>query len=125
MLIPNIKVTKFVFDTDDSKEVLSSMALVPPASTPKKCLTWLRPIIMAEAVMKALITGCDKKLAIKPSRKNPNKTRTTPDVKARVTAAAMYSVSLPKDSLSIATAVINDSIATGATDNVLLEPNKA
>ena len=80
---------------------------------------------MAEAVMKALITGCDKKLAINPSRKKPNKTRITPDVKARGTAAAMYSVSLPKDSLSIATAVINDSIATGATDNVLLEPNKA
>ena len=53
---------------------------------------------MAEAVMKVLITGCDKKLAIKPNRKKPNKTRRRPDVKARVRAAAMYSLSLPKDS---------------------------
>ena len=35
--IPSVKVTRLVFDTDDSREVLSSMTLVPLASTPKKC----------------------------------------------------------------------------------------
>ena len=50
--------------------------------------------------------------------------RTRPDVKARITAAAMYSPSLPRESLSRATAVIKDITATGATDSVLLVPNK-
>ena len=91
---------------------------------PRRCCTWLKAIINAEAVTKPVTTGCDMKFATKPSFRNPNKISKVPDINASVIAAKTY-CSGAKPSVPSAAAVIRDMIATGPTDSTLLEPNKA
>ena len=78
------------------------------------------------AVMKPAITGWDRKLARKPSRSTPSSSRITPDRKASVIAAAMYSgdARLPR-SCPTAAAVISDTTATGPTASARLVPKIA
>ncbi len=69
----------------------SPAASRPSPPIPRIDFTWLVAIRMPEAVMKPEITGCDRKLAMKPSRNTPITTRIRPDRKASTTAAAAYS----------------------------------
>ena len=60
---------------------------VPPVSMPSSPPTWLRAMMMPEAVMKPEMTGCERKLAMKPSRKIPMARRIRPDRAASRMAA--------------------------------------
>ena len=64
----------------------NSKTLSPPASTPSRYRTWLRAMIIADAVMKADTTVWERKLARNPSRKTPNASSMRPDNAARVIA---------------------------------------
>ena len=80
---------------------------------------------MAAAAVNPPITGFDKKLTRKPKRKNPNKMRITPSMKAkRIASSTKYSE--PTSAKALTPANTNkESIATGPTANCLLVPKRA
>jgi hypothetical protein len=62
---------------------------------------------------------------MKPSFSTPIAIRIAPDNNAKAVAAAMMAIGSLKPSFAMAAAVIKDTIATGPTDNVRLDPNSA
>ena len=70
-----------------ASETSTSSRLCPAASMPRICLSWLAAMITPDAVMNPAITGCDRKLAINPSRKMPMPNSISPDSNASVSAA--------------------------------------
>ena len=59
----------------------------PSALMPKSAPNWLLAISTPEAVMNPAITGCDRKLAMKPIRNRPIPNSIAPDNAAKVSAA--------------------------------------
>ena len=82
-------------------------------------------MMIPDAVMKPAITGWDRKLARKPSLKTPRSNKNTPERKARVKAATIYSGDPGEAILPMAAAVINETTATGPTANARLVPKMA
>ena len=103
----------------------NSNRLSPDAVMPRMCLSWLAAMIMPLAVMKPEITGCDRKLAMKPNRNTPIISRKAPDRKASVIAASMYWGVPVAAILPTAAVVISDTTATGPTASTRLVPNAA
>ncbi len=97
----------------------------PPALTPRMCLSWLVAIRMPLAEMNPLMTGCDSRLARKPSRSRPSTTSITPDSAASVIAASQYSAVPGAATAPTALAVISETTATGPTASVRLVPKIA
>ena len=81
--------------------------------------------MMADAVINADTTVCERKLARKPSLKKPNAASMPPDSAASVIAAAVTLTLPPAETSPTAAAVISDAMATGPTDSVLLLPKSA
>ena len=65
----------------------SSVMVSPWPWMPRIWRSWLRPIIMPEAVMNPDTTGWDKKLARKPKRNSPITNSISPEISAMATAA--------------------------------------
>ena len=76
-------------------------------------------------MLKPLITGRDKKLAMKPRRSTPHSSSTMPLIKASCAASTTYRVEPGSASGARAAAVISETMAIGPTDCVMLLPNKA
>ena len=81
-------------------------------------------IIIADALMNPEITVWDRNFEIAPNFIAPIKSIIAPDNSASVIAALRYSDSFSCREPNV-DAVIKDVIATGPTDNVRLEPNRA
>ena len=96
-------------------EITSSTSVWPPASMPKICLSCEAAISTPEAVMKPAITGCDRKLARKPSFSTPSSVRNSPERNASVIAASAISPGVERPSCPMAVAVISETTATGPT----------
>ena len=122
---PRLTVIQLISSIEPPKEASSSIIFWPLDVVPSKCCTWLSPIRIALAVINALITGWDKKLAMKPRRISPNSNKKTPERNARVIAAATSCEGSLIPSFARAAAVINESTATGPTESVLLVPKSA
>ena len=105
-------------------EMISGRAC-PWAEMPKICFNWLVAISTPDAVINPAITGCDRKFAKNPRRSTPISVSMTPEIKARVMAAAAYSAGLCSPRLPTAAAVISDTTATGPTASARLVPKIA
>ena len=122
---PITTVGQFVAPMLAASEDSRSGRVSPSALMPRMYFTWLAAIRMPDAVMKPEMTGCDRKLAMKPRRKMPMASNMAPERKASTTAAAATSAALPRPSLPIAAAVISETTATGPTASARLVPNTA
>jgi len=122
---PMAIVQGFAAPSDIASEPSMAGQLSPPASIPTICLTWLVAMRMPLAVMKPLMTGCERRLARNPSRSRPRTVSMTPDRAASVTAASRYSAVPGAATAPAADAVIRDRTATGPTASVRLVPRTA
>ena len=82
-----------------------------------KCFNWLKPMMIAAAEVKPLMTGWDKKLTKKPKRKTPMASCNTPTIKAAVSAYTKYNSGVAGCNAPIPAAVSKETIATGPTAN--------
>ncbi len=103
----------------------SSGIASPEAEMPKIDLSWLVAMMMPEAVMNPETTGCDRRLARKPSFRKPIRTRMRPDSSASTSVAAMNSALPGAATLLAAVRVMSEITATGPTARVRLVPNRA
>ena len=88
-------------------------------------LSWLVAMMMPDAVMKPETTGCDSRLARKPSLSTPISMSIAPDSNASTSAAAMNSALPGTATLLAAVSVISEMTATGPTASVRLVPSSA
>ena len=97
----------------------------PDALMPRTDFSWLVAMMMPLAVINPDTTGCDNRLAKKPSRNTPITIRMRPDSNARMSVAAIKS-GLPGGATALAAvSVISEITATGPTASARLVPNKA
>ena len=92
---------------------------------PSRTGSWPSAITTEEPMVKPLITGREKKLAMKPMRSSPHSSSTAPDIKASWAASTPYRALPAVASGARLEAVISEMIAIGPTDCVLLVPNSA
>ncbi len=108
-----------------ARVVNSSGIASPEAAIPRIDFNWLVAMMMPEAVMNPDTTGCDRRLARKPSLSIPIKVRISPDSRAKTSAAATNSALPGGATLPAAARVINEMTATGPTASVRLVPKMA
>jgi len=90
----------------------------PPSSfTPSSGGNWLRPISIAAADVKPLITAWDMKRTMKPSRTKPMASMMTPTKRASRAAKPMYSGEPGSARPEHAVYTIKETTATGPTAN--------
>jgi hypothetical protein len=122
---PIISVGKLVLPTFCVSVCSSSGIASPLALMPRIDFIWLVAMMMPDAVIKPEITGCDKRLARKPSRSTPINSNISPDRSASTSAAAMNSALPGAAMLLAAVSVISEMTATGPTASARLVPNRA
>ena len=101
------------------------VTMAPAAPPPSSTGTWPQAISSAEPRVKPLITGREKKLAMKPTRASPQASSTAPDINASCAASTPYSPEPTTANGARLDAVIREMIAIGPTDWVMLVPNTA
>ncbi len=97
----------------------------PSRETPARCFNWLAAIRMPDAVINPDMTGWLRKLAITPKRSTPMTKSIAPDSSASTAAAATNCAGSLRPSRASAAAVISETMATGPTDSVRLDPKIA
>ena len=70
-----------------ASDVSSSGKAWPCIGMPSSPPSWLVAMMMADAVMKPVITGCERKFATKPRRKSPISVSMPPESRASRMAA--------------------------------------
>jgi hypothetical protein len=96
-----------------------------PMETPNNLLSWESPMMMAAALVKPTITGCDKKFTTTPNLKAPNVSCITPTINASKIANTTNCSEPVAASGANAEAVNREATATGPVASCAEEPHIA
>jgi hypothetical protein len=96
-----------------------------PIGTPISLFTWDRAMMMAAALVKPTITGCERKFTTTPSLNTPSASWMTPTSSASRIASAMKASEPGAASGVSAEAVSSEATATGPVPSWFDEPHIA
>jgi hypothetical protein len=123
---PIVRVGRWVSPTSPATPQMSRMKdSERPIGTPISLLTWDSAMIIAAALVKPTMTGCERKFTTTPSLKAPRVSCITPTSSASMIASAMK-VSEPGAASGVsADAVSSETTATGPVPSWFEEPHSA